>query len=50
MVQQKALFANFVYKQILQSGDSSGAAGSLGGIMVWPFNPQKPQYRDSYPP
>ncbi|KAL7928350.1 amidase signature domain-containing protein [Trichoderma chlorosporum] len=50
MVQQKAFFANFAYKQILQSGDGSGAAGSLGGIMVWPFNPQEPQYRDSYPP
>lgn len=50
MVQQKAFFANFAYKQILQSGDGSGAAGSLGGIMVWPFNPQEPQYRDNCPP
>ncbi|KAM0464852.1 hypothetical protein ACHAPV_001843 [Trichoderma viride] len=50
MVQQKAFFANFAYKQILQSGDGSGAAGSLGGTMVWPFNPQRPQYRDDYPP
>ncbi|EHK41963.1 hypothetical protein TRIATDRAFT_322099 [Trichoderma atroviride IMI 206040] len=49
MVQQKAFFANFARKQILQGGDGSGATGSLGGIMVWPFNPQEPQYRDNYP-
>ncbi|UKZ72899.1 hypothetical protein TrVFT333_000536 [Trichoderma virens FT-333] len=49
MVRQKTLFADFAYKQILQCG-SSDQSDSLGGIMVWPFNPQEPQYRDSYPP
>ncbi|UKZ46317.1 hypothetical protein TrVGV298_000518 [Trichoderma virens] len=49
MVRQKTLFADFAYKHILQCG-SGDRPDSLGGIMVWPFNPQEPQYRDSYPP
>ena len=46
MVFRQCIFASWMSKRIFQN-DGFDAHSSL---VIWPFNPQEPQYRDNYPP
>lgn len=48
MVRQKDAFSRFVREKLIKSAGK--ASDTFGTVMVWPFNPQEPQYRDTYPP
>ncbi|KAH7171286.1 amidase signature domain-containing protein [Dactylonectria macrodidyma] len=48
MVQQKDAFSRFVREKLIKSAGK--ASDTFAAVMVWPFNPQEPQYRDAYPP
>ena len=39
------VFAEWFENEVFQSDQKE----SLQSIMVWPFSPQEPQYRDNYP-
>ncbi len=45
MLVRKKQFAQWLEAKILKGDDHD----SIGNIMIWPFSPQEPQYRDAYP-
>lgn len=45
MLLKQEVFAGWISNHVLQSME----ADTLPSVMIWPFNPQEPQYRDNYP-
>ena len=50
MLKQQKLLGSFFKRILASSVPSSAGDGAFNSIMVWPFSPQEPQYRDNYPP
>lgn len=46
MVYRQRIFASWMSERILQNNGSDAQSS----LIIWPFNPQEPQYRDNYPP
>ncbi|KAK1756627.1 amidase signature domain-containing protein [Echria macrotheca] len=46
MMHEQKVLSTWLNDKILRKGGRH----CLGAIMIWPFSPQEPQYRDNYPP
>lgn len=46
MVYRQGIFATWMSERILQNNGSDAHSP----LIIWPFSPQEPQYRDNYPP